>query len=110
LRIAPDAVGEQQPAGVGQDRAAAIADLDELPRVLGLHQQRAFGVPPVEPLGLEQEQVLAVLPADHRELAADLLREQRHALVAPGLALDRLEQEALEVDRAHQLRADRAAR
>ena len=37
----PDAVGQHQPAFVEQDRCAAIADLDELPRIFGAHQQLA---------------------------------------------------------------------
>ena len=51
----------------------------------------------VERVGREQEEVLAVLPADHHVLAADLAREQRHALVARGAAGHRHQIERAEV-------------
>ena len=79
-----DAVGEHQPALVQLDGRAAIADLDEFPRIFGFEQQRA-ALPFVERIRPQQEQVLAVLPTDHAILPADLAREQRHALVAPTL-------------------------
>ena len=69
----------------------------------GRHKHNyAFVVPAIQPVRRQQEQVLAVLPADHHVLAADLLGEQRHALVAPRLAADRLQTEAAEVARAQQ--------
>ena len=85
-RIFPDrtdAVGEQQPAFVQFDRRAAIADLHEFPGKLRL-QNRLAAVPGVQVVGIDEVEVLVVLPADHGVSAVDLAGEQGHALVSRG--------------------------
>ena len=55
---------------------------------------------------LHELQVLAVQPGEHRVAAGDAAREQRHALVAHGVAAHRQEAEAPEILGAQQLRRD----
>ena len=76
---------------------------------LGVHQQLA-AVPVGEVVRFQQEQVLPVLPADHHVAAADLLREQRHALVARRIAGHRHQLDRAEIAGPQQFRADAAAR
>ncbi len=59
---------------------------------------------------MQQEKVLAVLPADHRVEAVYPFREQGHALVAPGFPADRFEVEGKEVPRPQQFRTDGRSR
>ena len=99
-------MGQHQPTLVGEDRATAIADLDEFPGELGLQQQHPVVVPVIDPPRGEQVEVLPVLAADHVVAAAELAREQRHALVAAGASVDRFHREAVEVARAQQLGSD----
>src|SRR3546814_9251422 len=55
-----DAMGEEQPAFVEFDGRAAIADLDELPRIFGLHDHLAEA-PFVEVVRQDEVQALIVV-------------------------------------------------
>ena len=103
----PNPVGQHQPALIDLDRASAIADLDEFPRIFGLHQQAAL-IPRQQIVGLDQEQVLTVLAAEHMIVPANLAREQRHALVDRGTALERDQVEFAKIACPQHLRANAA--
>jgi hypothetical protein len=103
-----DAMGQHQPALVELDRRAAIAHLDELPRILRLDQQLA-AFPMGDVVRRMEEDVLAVLPAEHHVLTVDLAREQRHALVARRAAAHRHQIDRAPVAGAHQLGLDHRA-
>src|SRR3546814_4064096 len=71
-----DAMGEEQPAFVEFDGRAAISDLDELPRIFGLHDHLAEA-PFVEVVRQDEVQALIVVARDHRIAPADLSRKKR---------------------------------
>ena len=104
----PDAVGEKQPALVRLDGRAAIADLHQLPWE-NRGQDLLALVPMRQRVGLEQEQVLAVLPPDHHILPADLAGEERHALVARRRSGHRHQVERAEIAGPHQFGLDARA-
>ena len=98
----------KQPAVVQLDGRAAIADLHELPRILGL-KNGSTAVPCVKIVGIDQIKILVVLPADHRIAAVDLSREQSHALVARRRSAERRHPERSEIRGCEQLGANRPA-
>ncbi len=98
-------MGQQQPALVQLDRRAAIAHLNQLPRLLGRYDLGSL-VPVHQVVGADQEDVLAVLAADHAVLTSDLARKQGHALVTGGRAGEGLKAELAEVVGGQQFRAD----
>src|SRR3546814_5814301 len=98
-----DAMGEEQPAFVEFDGRAAIADLDELPRIFGLHDHLAEA-PFVEVVRQDEVQALIVVARDHRIAPADLSRKKRHPLVVRRSALERCQMECHEVPGFDQLR------
>src|SRR3546814_12921751 len=60
----------------------------------------------VDPVGADEEKILAVLAADHRIAAAHHPGKQRHALVARGRAGHRRKHERPEIPGAEHLRLD----
>ena len=66
-------------------------------------------VPGVEVVGVDEVEVLVVLPPDHGVVAVDPSREEGHALVARSRTCQRRHREALEVGGLEQLRPDRPA-
>ena len=72
-------VRTSQPAG-GFDRGPAVAQLHDLPRLLGLLDRRR--VLPVDQVGRRGDRVVLPIPARERQFpAVDPARKQRHALV-----------------------------
>src|SRR3546814_3915612 len=63
-------------------------------------------IPMVDPVGADEEKILAVLAADHRIAAAHHPGKQRHALVARGRAGHRRKHERPEIPGAEHLRLD----
>ncbi len=59
------AVRPQQPALIELDRRAAVADLDELPGKPRLQNRNAF-IPAIQVVGVDEVEVLVVLPRHHR--------------------------------------------
>src|SRR5438093_5498177 len=66
-------------------------------------------VPRVEVVGIDQIEVLVILPPDHRIAAADFPWKQSHSLVACRGSAERSHPERSEIRRFEQLRADRPA-
>ena len=89
-------MGEDQPALVDFDRRAAIADLHEFPGVCGLHDPDRV-VPGERGIAGGVPQVFVVVAEQRGELAADLAREQRHALAARHRPFDRVHVEQAEI-------------
>ena len=103
-----DTVRQHQPALLQFDRRSAVADLHELPRELRL-QDRLTAFPPVEVVGIDQIEVFVILSRDHGVLAVDPAREERHALVARGSAVQGRHPERQKVAGLDQFRPDRRA-
>ena len=59
--------------------------------------------------GAQQIKAFAILPADHQIVAVEATREERHALVACGAALERAKLERLEIAGREDFRGDRLA-
>ena len=97
------AVTQHQPARLRLDGRAAVADLDEFPRLRGRQQQLGC-LPEMDVVREHQEDVLIVLAREHGVLPVDFAREQRHALVLHGGAVERVEFEMDKVRRLQQLR------
>ena len=72
-------------------------------------QDELRGVPEMQMVGEHHVDVLVVLPAEHRVVAVDLAREQRHAFVLHGRAVQRDELEVQKVRRLDELRQDHLA-
>src|SRR6266699_7145919 len=66
-------------------------------------------VPRVEVVGIDQIEVLVILPPDHRIAATDSPWKQSHSLVARRRSAERSHPERSEIHRLEQLRADRSA-
>ncbi len=99
---------EDEPAGFGLDGRAAVADLHGFPRLYGPAQKLRLA-PEMGIVRKHQEEVFVVLPRDHRVAAVDAPREERHAFVLHGAAIERDGAEAQEIAGLEQLREDRAA-
>ena len=89
-------MGDDQPAGFGLDRRAAVADLYGLPGLGRAHQDLRV-VPEVEVVGKHDEEVLVILPGEHRIAAVDAAREERHAFVLHRAAIERQHAEVQEI-------------
>ena len=85
----PDAVGQQQPTFGRFQRRTAIADLHKLPGIRGCRQQGGR-FPEVNVVGVHDVQVLPVDARDHRVVAVDPPRKQRHAFVPGAGAVERM--------------------
>ena len=72
-------------------------------------QDRLTAFPPVQVVRIDQIKVLVVLSRDHGVLAVDPAREQRHALVERGTAVQGRHSERQEVAGLDQFRSDRCA-
>src|SRR2546423_6269914 len=99
---------QQQPTVVEFDGRATITDLNEFPRIFRL-QNGSTAVPCVKVVGIDQIEVLVVLPTDHRIATIDLSRKQGHTLVARRRPAERNHPERSKVRRFEQLRTDRTA-
>src|SRR5204862_5788867 len=97
-----DAVSEQQPAFVEFDRRPAITDLYELPWELR-PQNCDASIPGMQVGRIDKVEVFVILPPDHGVLAADLSREQGHALVPRGGSPQRRHAKGDEIGRLDQL-------
>ncbi len=103
-----DAVRQHQPAGLGLDRRAAVAELHVFPGVRRLGDQ-LLGVPEVQHVRVHQIDVLVVLPREHRVQPPNLAGEQREALVPHLGAVERADPEPQEVVGLEDLRQDHLA-
>src|SRR6185437_15481232 len=83
-----DTVGDDQPALVGLEGRAAVADLEQLPGPAGPMQLR--DVLPASDVGRgRQVEILAIAAGQHHVLSPDPPGEQRHSLVLRGGAAER---------------------
>lgn len=103
-----DAVGDDKPAGLGFDGRAAVADFDGLPH-RGRAQDDLRVVPVVEIVGKHDEDIFIVLSRQHRIAAVNAAREQCHALVLHGAAIEREHAEVEKVLRLDELWQDGTA-
>ena len=103
-----DAVRDDEPARVGFDRGAAVAELHEFPRVLGPDQDLGL-MPKVQVVREHKVNVFAILSAEHGVLAVDFSGEKSEAFVADGRAVERADGKLAEVARVDHLRQDDVA-
>ena len=66
-------------------------------------------VPEMDVVRKHQVEALVILARDHREAAVDAAREERHAFVLHGVAIQRHHAEVLKIRRLDQLRQDGAS-
>ena len=77
-----DTMRQDQPTGLGLQRRAAVAELDELPRIGRLGDQ-LLGIPEMKHVRVHQVNVLVVLPRQHGIEPIDLAGRARTLCCGP---------------------------